>query len=240
MLEKIVLELDYVVFDYGKNSNFDCNYSLKLEKQDVLGIVGPSGAGKSALLNLVAGFVKAKSGTIMIDSKDVTDLTPSKRPVTMLFQEHNLFSHLNVYQNVAIGINPSLQLSNEELDIVNESLDRVGLKNFNKRYMYQLSGGQKQRVAIARSLVRKAPLLLLDEPFSFLDPPLRIEMLDLVKGLQKEQKFSLIMVTHDFNDCLRICNKAAFIDHGKILYIDKIKNFLKNGKTHDKIKGYVI
>jgi thiamine transport system ATP-binding protein len=235
-----VLELDEIIFNYGENNNFSCNYSLKLEKQDSLGIIGPSGAGKSALLSLVAGFMKPKSGVIKIDSNEVTNFPPSKRPVTMLFQEHNLFSHLNVYQNVAIGINPSLILRDEELDIVSESLDRVGLKSFNKRYIYQLSGGQKQRVAIARSLVRKTPILLLDEPFSFLDPPLKIEMLDLVKGLQKEQKFTLIMVTHDFNDCLRICNKSAFLDHGKILRFDLTKTFQKSGKTHEKIKGYVV
>ena len=233
-----MMQLKDVQFSF-KNSDWHASYSLKLNPIDSLGILGTSGSGKTTLLNLIAGFIFPQSGQIIFNNIDYTNISPDKRPITMLFQDHNLFSHLNIFDNIAIGINPSLKLTNLEVDQTLHSIERVGLKGLNKRFIHQLSGGQKQRVAIARSLVRKNPILILDEPFSFLDFPLKIEMLELVKDLQKEQKFILIIVTHDFNDCLRICTKTAFLDNGKILHIDSTKHFDQNTTHLNKIQQYL-
>ncbi len=233
-----MLKLNNIGFIFNK-SNWRCNYSLSLEKYDMLGIMGPSGSGKSTLLNLIAGFTKILSGSLFIDGEDFTYVEPSKRPVNILFQEYNLFEHLTVYENIAVGISPSLKLTAEEIDIVNFSLNRLGLNGFNKRFPIQLSGGQRQRVAIARAMVRKIPILLLDEPFSFLDPNLRLEMLDLVKEIHQEKKLTTIVVTHDFKDCQRVCNKTAFIEHGKLIHQDNTGKFVASGYEKEPIRSYL-
>src|SRR5690606_10892987 len=138
-----------------------------------------SGAGKSTLLSLIAGFDRPLSGSIHIGGEEVTRRKPADRPVTSLFQEHNLFAHLTAAENVGLGLDPGLRLSAGQQRAVAEALARVGLEGLDKRLPSQLSGGQRQRVTLARSLVRERPLLLLDEPFSALHPGLRLEVLDL-------------------------------------------------------------
>ena len=223
-----MLELKNIKFSFGEIQNFD--FSLELENGDSLAIVGPSGSGKTTLLHLIAGFIIPKSGVIKLDNIDYTHTIPSKRPVNMLFQEHNLFSHLKISENIALGINPGLKLKDIEKDKVSNSLERVGLKGFENRFPHQLSGGQRQRVAIARILVRKRPILLLDEPFSFLDPRLREEMLDLIAELHSENRFIMIMVTHDINDGFKVCNKSCYLDGGRIELLCKTKDFIKQAK----------
>ncbi len=224
-----MLELKQVCYQYEVNSSF--NFSLDLEHSDALAIIGPSGSGKTTLLNFIAGFTVPSKGNIIFDGKDITHIPPNKRPVNALFQENNLFLHLNVFDNIAIGISSDLKTTKTQKNIIEHALKRVGLSGFNNRFPHQLSGGQKQRVAIARTIVRNKAILLLDEPFSFLDPPLRIEMLDLVKDLQQEHGFILIMVTHDYSDALRICNKTCFIQNGSILHINKTNKFASTTKN---------
>ena len=224
-----MLELKQIYYQYETDSFF--NFSLDLENSDSLAIIGPSGSGKTTLLNLISGFISPSKGKIIFDSKNITNMAPNKRPVNALFQDNNLFLHLNVFDNIAIGISPNLKITKAQKKIVENALTRVGLKGFNSRFPYQLSGGQKQRVAIARTIVRNKPILLLDEPFSFLDPPLRIEMLDLIQDLQKEHSLILIMVTHDFADALRICNKTCFINNGSVLHINKTNKFASSTKN---------
>ena len=219
--------------------NWECNFSLKIDNNDIVGIIGSSGSGKSTLLNSIAGFIKPDSGEFLIDGYNSNDIKPGDRPISMMFQEHNLFSHLTVFDNIAIGINPNLRLTKDQIEHVNTAMEKVGLKSFNKRLPADLSGGQRQRVAIARILVRKRKLLLLDEPFSFLDPPLRLEMLDLIREIQQENNFTVAIVTHDFCDCLRICNKTIFVDHGKVIYQDKTKMFLEKSIEIPKINNYL-
>ncbi len=224
-----MLELKQIYYQYEDNSFF--NFSLNLEHSDALAIIGPSGSGKTTLLNLISGFITPYQGNIIFDDQDITYISPNKRPINALFQENNLFLHLSVFDNIAIGISPNLKLNKIQKDMIEHALSRVGLSGLNNRFPYQLSGGQKQRVAIARTIVRNKSILLLDEPFSFLDPPLRIEMLDLVKELQQEHAFILIMVTHDYSDALRICNKTCFIDNGSILHINKTNKFASTTKN---------
>jgi thiamine transport system ATP-binding protein len=218
-----MLELKQVSYQYSDQVVFD--FSLTLNQGDSLAIIGPSGSGKSTLLDIISGFIIPNSGKIIFNQVDVTNLPANERPINAIFQKNNLFPHLNVFDNIAIGISPNLKITSIQRDIIEQSLEKVNLNDFNRRFPGQLSSGQAQRVALARTLVRNKPILLLDEPFSSLDSPLRIEMLDLVKSLQQEQSFIMIMVTHNYNDAIRICNKTCFVNNGKIVSLATTKQF---------------
>jgi thiamine transport system ATP-binding protein len=181
----------------------------------VCAIVGPSGAGKSTLLNVIAGFFAAAEGRVLWDGKPIDPLPPGDRPVSIVFQDNNLFPHLTAFQNVALGLHPSLRLSGEENRMVEDSLSRVGLAGLGPRRPGELSGGQQSRVALARVLVRRKPLLLLDEPFSALGPALRVEMLDLVKAVAEETEATVLMVSHDPDDARRIAGLTLYLGEGR-------------------------
>jgi thiamine transport system ATP-binding protein len=192
-------------------------FDLAVARGECLALLGPSGAGKSALLSLIAGFEQPLSGRVLIGGADVTGRAPADRPVTSLFQEHNLFAHLTAGQNVGLGLDRGLRLDAAQNRAVTQALARVGLDGLEQRRPAQLSVGQRQRVALARSLVRDKPLLLLDEPFSALDPGLRLEMLDLVRQLQAERALTVVMVSHNPLDARRIAGRSAFVSDGRIL-----------------------
>ncbi len=240
-----MLDLKNVQYQF-KDSKFKdsifFDFSLNLKNGESLAIIGSSGSGKSTLLNLIAGFIFPSKGIITFSEKnnnqDITFLDPGKRPVNMLFQEHNIFNHLTVFDNVALGLSPGLRITKPQHKLIEQALEKVGLDGFNTRFPYQLSGGQKQRLAIARALIRNKPILLLDEAFASLDPPLKTEMLDLVHSLQKEHSLIMLMVTHNYKEAARICDKTCFIDDGKILHIDNTKQFLESAKS-SIIKKYI-
>ena len=171
-------------------------FDLQVAAGERIAIVGPSGAGKSTLLNLIAGFVLPTQGNIWLNGENHTRSAPYERPVSMLFQENNLFPHLTVQQNLALGLKTSLKLTALEQDQIERVADAVGLTSFLSRLPNSLSGGQKQRVALARCLLRDKPILLLDEPFSALDPELRMDMLNLIDELCHSKNLTLLLVTH--------------------------------------------
>jgi thiamine transport system ATP-binding protein len=191
-------------------------FSATLPKGEITALIGPSGAGKSTLLGMIAGFVPVESGTLTFDGQDLLSLGPAERPVTTLFQDHNLFLHLSVFDNIAIGLHPGLRLNPAQKRQVQEAADKVGLGEMLTRLPEQLSGGQQQRVGLARALVRGRPLLLLDEPFSALDPALRREMLAEVARLACEQDITVLMVSHNPEDAQLIADQVLFIDAGRI------------------------
>ena len=187
---------------------------MKIEEGHKIALLGPSGGGKSTLLSALAGVKAPESGRILWNDTDITNTPPAKRPITLLFQDHNLFPHLTVAQNVGLGIRPNLKLSTQEHQIARDALSRVGLSGHTDKRPAQLSGGQQQRVAIARALLRDKPILLLDEPFAALGPALKHEMLDLVAEIVDATKATLLMVTHQPEDALWITDQTVLIAEG--------------------------
>lgn len=180
----------------------------------LVAVIGPSGAGKSTLLGAVAGFVPVSEGRVLWQGGEITQASPSGRPVSILFQDNNLFPHLSAFQNVALGVKPSLRLTADERAQVEAALARVGLEGFGARRPAQLSGGQQSRVALARVLLQRKPLVLLDEPFAALGPALRMEMLGLVAEICRETGATLLMVSHDIRDAEAIADHLVLVSDG--------------------------
>ncbi|MGL6325517.1 thiamine ABC transporter ATP-binding protein [Aeromonas rivipollensis] len=208
-----MLNIDELVTSYP---DWRVSFSATLPRGEITALIGPSGAGKSTLLGMIAGFVPVESGRLSFDGVDLLPLGPAERPVTTLFQDHNLFLHLSVFDNIAIGLHPGLRLSPAQREQVKQGAERVGLGDMLTRLPEQLSGGQQQRVGLARALVRGKPLLLLDEPFSALDPALRREMLAEVARLACEQGITVLMVSHNPEDAQLIADQVLFVDEGRI------------------------
>ena len=196
-------------------------FDLQVAAGERIAIIGPSGAGKSTLLNLIAGFVLPTQGNIWLNGENHTRSAPYERPVSMLFQENNLFPHLSVQQNLALGLKTSLKLTSLEQDQIERVADAVGLTSFLSRLPNSLSGGQKQRVALARCLLRDKPILLLDEPFSALDPELRMDMLNLIDELCHSKNLTLLLVTHQPSELTGKVNRMLRIENGRISQQEK-------------------
>ena len=179
-----------------------------------LALLGPSGAGKSTLLMGLAGFVAPSAGRILWQGRDLAALTPAQRPVSILFQDQNLFPHLSVSQNLGLAINPRLRLNASDLARVDSVLDRLGLQGLGARKPANLSGGQLGRAALGRVLLQARPLLLLDEPFAALGPALKADLLGLVADLAAEAGTTVILVTHDPADALRFAGGVALVHDG--------------------------
>ncbi len=197
-----------------EQDGFRLSADLSVGAARITAVIGPSGGGKSTLLNAIAGFVPLTAGRVLWDGRDIGALPPGERPLSILFQDNNLFAHLDVAQNVGLGLRPSLRLSAAQQARLDEALSQVGMAGFAGRKPGVLSGGQQSRVALARVLVRARPLLLLDEPFAALGPALRAEMLDLVAALARSSDTRVLMVTHDPADARRIAGETMFVEAG--------------------------
>ena len=191
-----MIDLD-LIFNY---ENSPMHFVLQVEQGERLAIIGESGAGKSTLLNLIAGFETPASGQILLNDCDHTQTQPAERPVSMLFQDNNLFPHLTVAQNIGLALAPSLSLNATQQQQVREIAEKMGIEPLLSRRADQLSGGQKQRVALARTLLRDKPILLLDEPFSALDPIRRHELQQFILDICVERNLTLLMVTHQLEE----------------------------------------
>ncbi len=208
------VRIEEVRFSYDGAPMF---FETTIAADAITALIGPSGSGKSTLLNLVAGFETPTQGRILFAGRDFTSVAPSERPVSMIFQENNLFAHLDVGANVGLGRSPSLRLQRADRKDISAALERVGLAGKEKRLPRELSGGERQRVALARVLVRDRPVLLLDEAFASLGPSLRQDMLDLVRDLRRARDMTVLMVTHDPADALRIAEHTIFLEAGRIV-----------------------
>lgn len=194
-----MLKIDNLEFFYDANKKI-YRYNLEAIAPQVVSVMGKSGSGKSTLLDILSGFLEPKKGKVLYDGLDILTLPPQKRPLCILFQKHNLFEYLNVEQNIAVGIDGSFKITKEKSSIISKILKDVSLENYEKREVSTLSGGEQQRVAIARMLVMKKPILLLDEPFGALDKESKTDMLMLIKEITLKKELITLMVTHDKYD----------------------------------------
>ena len=215
---KKIIDLKNVTVSYGDNTVLE-NLNLYINEKEFITLLGPSGCGKTTTLRAIAGFVKPDSGDIIFEGERINDLPPHKRRVNTIFQRYALFSHLNVYENIAFGPQLQKKPKDEVRQIVADMLGLVNLKGFEKRPINSLSGGQQQRVAIARALANKPHVLLLDEPLGALDLKLRKDMQRELKNIQQELGITFIYVTHDQEEALSMSDTVVVMDKGKIQQI---------------------
>lgn len=208
-----MLALDQVVI---RQDDFVLRADLALPAASRIAVIGPSGAGKSTLLSVIAGFFAAAEGRVLWDGQDLTPLPPAARPLSILFQDQNLFPHLSVAQNVGLGLRPDLRLDRNQQAAVARALERTGLAGMGTRKPATLSGGQQSRVALARALLRARPLMLLDEPFAALGPALKADMLDLVGTIAGETGATVLMVSHDPADARRFADLTLVVADGEV------------------------
>ena len=193
--------------------------NLKIAKSEIFSLLGSSGCGKSTLLRIIAGFEKPDEGRILLEGKDITKLPPYVRPLNIMFQNYALFPHLNVTNNIQFGIKEE-KISKEEINHrVNEILNLLELNGLEKRKINEISGGQQQRVALARCLVKKPKLLLLDEPLAALDKQLRVQTQFELVNLQYKLGITFIIVTHDQEEAMSLSDRMAIMKNGEILQV---------------------
>jgi putative spermidine/putrescine transport system ATP-binding protein len=190
--------------------------SFEVHKGELITLLGPSGCGKTTVLRSVGGFLDADSGDILIEGKSVLKAPPEKRPTSMVFQGYNLWPHMTVYENLAFGLKIRKTKKSEIEQAVSDVLKLVRLPGAESKYPGQLSGGQQQRVAVARSLLLKPAVLLLDEPFSALDAKLRHEMREELREIQSKSGLTMVFVTHDQEEALSISDRIVVMNQGHI------------------------
>lgn len=193
-------------------------FSLDMRPGDIVSVKGQSGSGKSTLLDLIAGFQLPTSGVLEWQGSNLLPQPPEKRPVTILFQNHNLFDHLSALQNVSLGLTGGEP--QQPADVKKQAtaaLAKVGLETQLNQRAATLSGGQQQRVALARAMLRDKPVLLLDEPFNGLDDDTRIDMYGIIRNLAEIERRCILLVTHDQADCDALATRQMFIEAGHLL-----------------------
>lgn len=212
---------------YGKNKILD-NINIDIEKGEFVSLLGPSGCGKTTLLRIISGLESKNAGSILVDGKDISKLSPAKRNIGIVFQNYVLFPNLTVYENIAYGL-VNKKVDKDEIERrVNDILDKVDLKHIKHKYPKQLSGGQQQRVALARAVVLSPSILLLDEPLSALDAKVRETLRKEIKTLQKELGITTIMVTHDQEEALTMSDKIVVMNQGEVMQIGNPEEVYKS------------
>ncbi len=215
---KPYVRIEKVTKKFGEFIAVD-DITLDIYQKEIFCLLGASGCGKTTLLRILAGFERPTAGRIYIDGVDMTDIPPYERPVNMMFQSYAIFPHMSVEQNVAFGLRQEGVSRSETARRVGEMLELVKLGQFAKRKPHQLSGGQRQRVALARSLVKKPKLLLLDEPLAALDKKLREHTQFELINLQETLGVTFIVVTHDQEEAMTLSSRIGLMDHGDIVQV---------------------
>ncbi|MDD3223362.1 MAG: ABC transporter ATP-binding protein [Clostridium sp.] len=218
MEKDILLELKNITKNYGENSVVS-NLNLKVRRNEFVTLLGPSGCGKTTTLNIIAGFKATDDGSVIFENKDISNIPPNKRQINTVFQKYALFTHMNVFENIAFGLRIKKLPENTIKEKVHAMLKLVELSGFEKRSINSLSGGQQQRIAIARALVNEPKLLLLDEPLGALDQKLRKEMQVELKRMQQHLGITFIFVTHDQEEALTMSDTIVVLNKGIVQQI---------------------
>jgi thiamine transport system ATP-binding protein len=219
-------------------SDFDAQYDLSIATGAFVGLIGPSGGGKTTLLDGLAGFSQPASGTLTFDGINLLPLPPTKRPISVIFQDYNLFPHLSAWDNAALAIRPSGRLSEAEHEHLRLAFDKVELTGKELRKPDALSGGERQRVAIARALVSNKRLLLLDEPFGALDPGLRLAMIRLIDQLRRERQITVLLSIHTPFDLAGVADQIAFVADGRVAAFEPAARLLE-ARDNPAIQRYL-
>ena len=210
-----MLKIDKLTCSFG---SFNANFNLKILNSGIVGVVGRSGSGKSTLLNLIAGFIEPQSGKIIYNDSNLNDLEPSRRDLSILFQNFNNFDHLSIFENIILGIDPQMRKTTDNLRIVRDILKKLSINLDIETKLNLLSGCEQQRVSIARCLIRKKSLLLLDEPFNSLDPGLRNNLYKDVVSMAKKTPNQLTFISsHLIEELKKITNSFIFLHKGRIV-----------------------
>ena len=204
------------------------NLDLEIPHGEFFSMLGPSGSGKTTVLRIIAGFETATSGKVFLEGADVTDLAPFDRDVNTVFQDYALFPHMTIQLNVEYGLRARKMPKAERSKLASEAIESVKLTHLADRLPHQLSGGQRQRIALARALVLRPKVLLLDEPLGALDKQLREEMQVELKRIQREAGITFIFVTHDQEEAMRMSDRIAVFNHGKIEQIGTPREVYEN------------
>ena len=229
-MENYVIELKNVTKSFGDNVILK-NFDFKVKKDEFLTILGPSGCGKTTILRLIGGFEEADEGKILFNGEDITNKEAYERKINTVFQKYALFPHMNVYDNIAFGLNIKKMDKNLIKEKVKEVLKLVNLSGFENREIESLSGGQQQRIAIARALVNEPEVLLLDEPLGALDLKLRQAMQIELKRIQKSVGITFIYVTHDQEEALSMSDTVVVLNDGEIQQMDSPLNIYNEPKN---------
>ena len=220
IVKKLKYEFDKATFEF----------SFNLTDNNIVGVIGKSGSGKSTLFNLLAGFLKPKDGSIILNNKNITNIKTPERNISILFQDNNNFNHLTIFENIILGIDPNMKQTHSNIKIVKNIMKNVSLNMDINKKVSDLSGGEQQRVSIARCLLRKKLLLILDEPFNSLDPGLRKTLYTDVKKMSFNNKLMTLISSHLIDELKTVTNKFLFINKGKIVEnkILSYRQLLKN------------
>ena len=205
-----------------EKASFEFDFELK--SSQLVGVIGKSGSGKSTLFNLLSGFLKPKEGSIYFSNINITNLKPFERDISILFQDHNNFNHLTIFENIILGIDSDMKRTSNNLKLVRSIMKKVSLNIDIDKKVSNLSGGEQQRVSIARSLLRKKSILLLDEPFNSLDPGLRKILYEDIKTMSFSHKLITLISSHLIEELRNVTDKFLFIHQGKVVE-NKILSF---------------
>lgn len=231
-----MLELKNIRKSFGKNVILK-NISLSINNGEIVSILGPSGSGKTTLLNLILGITDIENGNLILDGKDITKVPMEKRGFNIVFQDYALFPNLNAYENITYGLRNKPNISSKEE--VDNLIKLLGLEEHLNKNINQLSGGQKQRVALARTMVMKPKILLLDEPLSALDGVIKESIKEKIKTIAKDFNLTTIIVTHDPEEALTLSDKVLIIDHGEISQFGKPEEIIHTPKN-DFVKKFIL
>ena len=213
------------------------NINLEIEEGEIVSILGPSGSGKTTLLNLILGLVDVDEGNIIYNGKDLTNVPMEERGFNIVFQDYALFPHLNAYQNITYGLKNKPDISTKEE--VDDLIRLLGLEEHLSKKIDQLSGGQKQRVALARTMVMKPKILLLDEPLSALDGVIKESIKDRIKTIAKEYHLTTIIVTHDPEEALTLSDRVLIINEGTISQYGKPEEII-NAPANNFVQEFIL
>lgn len=214
-----IIEIDHLKIKRGSFTLEELSFAIG--RHEILAIIGKTGAGKTLLLEAMTGFNRPKSGGVRFQGNNILDIPINERNIGYLYQDYSLFPHMNAYQNIAYSLKMKRMAKAEIEKQVSEIAEKFKISHILKQYPDTLSGGEKQRVALARALVMEPPLLILDEPFSALDPVSKLDFYEMIKNIRDQFGCAIVFVTHDFGEAIRLADRIGILIGGRFKGIVK-------------------